>query len=80
MSEPKGEFRTKKDFTPEEWVEIYMKAMRLRAKKKLSPTKIGKILNISPATVSTWIYGRRQIPGDIPRKYQDEAFWLRCHV
>ena len=79
MSEPKGDFRTKKDFTPEEWLEIYKKAMRLRIDKKLSPAKIGKIFDISTNTVSGWIYGH-QTPLDIPRKDQDEVYRLSSRV
>ena len=79
MSEPKGDFKTKKDFTPEEWLEIYKKAMRLRIDKKLSPAKIGKIFNISTNTVAGWIYGH-QTPLDIPRKDQDEVYRLSSRV
>ena len=80
MSKPKGDFKRKENFSPEEWVEIYKKALRLRLKKKLSPGKIGKILNISPHTVSTWIYGLKQTPNEVGREDFDEVYKLRCKI
>jgi DNA-binding transcriptional regulator YiaG len=80
MSKEKGSFKRKEDFSPEEWVEIYKKALRLRLKKKLSPAKIGKILNISPHTVATWIYGLKQTPNEVGREDFDEVYRLRCKI
>jgi DNA-binding transcriptional regulator YiaG len=80
MSEEKGSFKRKEDFSPEEWVEIYKKALRLRLKKKLSPAKIGKILNISSDTVSTWIYGLKQTPNEVGCEDFDEVYRLRCKI
>jgi DNA-directed RNA polymerase specialized sigma24 family protein len=80
MSEEKGSFKRKEDFSPEEWVEIYKKALRLRLKKKLSPAKIGKILNISPDTVATWIYGSKQTLNEVGREDWDEVYRLRCKI
>jgi DNA-binding transcriptional regulator YiaG len=80
MSKEKGSFKRKEDFSSEEWVEIYKKALRLRLKKKLSPAKIGKILNISPHTVATWIYGLKQTPNEVGREDFDEVYRLRCKI
>jgi hypothetical protein len=80
MSEGKGSFKRKEDFSPEEWVEIYKKALRLRLEKKLSPAKIGKILNISPDTVATWIYGLKQTPNEVGCEDWDEVYRLRCKI
>ncbi len=78
MSKAKGSFKTRSDFSLDEWKEIYKRALKMRIEKKLSPREIGNMLNISPNTVATWIYGTKQIPNGI--RIDDEICELRNKV
>jgi hypothetical protein len=55
MSKPKGNFKTRKDFTDKEWAKLVKKALRLANKRKWGRIRISKELNLSPNTIEVWI-------------------------
>ena len=56
MSKPKGNFKTRKDFSDREWANLYKKAMILKWQKGWGLEKISKKLGISKNTIRMWVY------------------------